>query len=361
MKKLGIILLITTSCYISEELPPDQNIWEYDLPQNQQLDQELLLDIDSRIRFQDGDFGAVQALAIVRNNTLVFENYYSNELGRFSQQNIGRAGLSITLAALGVAIDQRLISVEDSIYRYLPEYTSIFQADPSKRAIKVKDVLMHRTGISWNETIERNPSLNDLFLMKSQDDWLQYYLSRPLAGVGIYTLSTANGVLMAKIIQNATSRDFNEFLTDQLFEPLEINHNSIETDDVGNYNGGDGYRISLLDFSKIGFLFLNEGFWQGRTVLSNNFVDEALSRQHQFSQSSFTNSIGYFWNFFGENIQGNLGTDYSTISFLLGEFGQSIFIVPEENMIVTIHSNNSIGFNFQSFNLFLEITRSINQ
>ncbi len=358
MKKIFVISLLCSACYLSEEIPPDQQIWEYDLPKNQRLDQELLLNINNRILIQDEAYGTVEGLTIVKNNRLVFENYYSGELSRSTTKSIGKLGLSITLAALGVAIDQRFISVEDSIHTYLPEYSSIFQADPTKRNIKVKDVLTHRTGLAWNEIRFTD---NDYEIMKSEDDWLRYFLTKTLFGVGIYNRNTANGILIARIIQNATGRDFNDYVQEELFAPLAIDHPPLEQDASGNYNGGDGYQLSMLDFTKISYLFLQEGFWEGRTLINSNLVKDALSRQHQFSTSFFRNTTGYFWSFMDSNAQNSSGLDLRDVTYFVGETGQSIYLVPEENMIITFHSSNFFSPTSQSINLFFDITNSISQ
>ena len=86
-------------------------------------------------------------------------------------------------------------------------------------------------------------------------------------------------------------------------------------------------------------------------------MKDALTRQHQFSSTQINNSIGYFWTFFGEDLQ-NLGVAHENIAFFIGEVGQAVFIVPEEKMIVTILSDNQIGFNSQPISLFFEITRA---
>ena len=355
MLRLLFISLLITGCYISEELPADQDIWEYDLPKNRQFDQSNLLQLNSRIQQQE--FGAIEGLTIIRDNHLVFENYYITEANRQYKRNIGRTGMIITLAALGVAVDQRLIAVEDSIYSYLPEYAAIFQSDPRKRNIRVIDVLTHRTGLSWNETIERDPTQNNLSQMKASDDWVAYVLSQTLVGVGFYSLNTANGVLLAKILESATGVDFNTFVQNQILQPLKIEDTVLEQDAQGNFNGGDGYNLSLLDYAKIGFLFLNEGIWKDRTLVNANFVKDCLTRQHQFSSTLVNNSIGYFWTFFADDLQ-NIGVDDTNIAYFLGEQGQAIFIVPEEKIVVAILSGNPFGTNFLPINLFFEITRA---
>lgn len=367
MKYSWIILLFLCSCYLIEDLPPDQDIWEYDLPLNQGFVQDNLLLLNSRLN--DDEFQFIEGLSIVKNDHLIFENYYAKNVDRFYSKNLGRTGLIVTLAALGIAIDTRHLSVEDSIYKFLPEYENIFDADPRKRGIRIRDVLTHKTGLAWNESIEplyefandtfvENPD-NNLIQMKRSPDWVSYVLSKPEVGVGFYSYNTANGVLLAKIIENATGQDFNSYIQAELFKPMEINHHTIRTDDAGNANGGDGYSLSLLDLTKIGYLYLNEGIWKGRTLLNSNFVKDAFTRQANISQSGFQNSIGYFWTFFGESYQNVLGTDYHSIVFLFGELGQTLFIVPEEKMVVTILSDNYFSFRFQSVNLFGEITRSL--
>ena len=357
MNRLWILCLILSSCYISEELPPDQDAWEYDLPSNQQLNQEALLNLNTRVRTQE--FGFIEGLTIIRNDHLVYENYYSPETGRNSPQNLGRAGLMITLAALGVAIDERAIAIEDSIYLFLPEYAGIFQEDPTKLGITVEDVLTHRTGLSWNENIERDPGDNDFFIMKQTSDWVGYLLSRTQVGVGFYSYNTANGILLAKMVENATGIDFGTYVKERLLDPMKVNLLEIEQDPNGNYNGGDGFNLTLVDFTKVAYLYLNEGFWQGRTLVNSNFAQSSFERQHQFSQSSVFNSIGYFWNFFGEGFQVSLGTDYESIVFFVDQRGQSIFIAPEEGMIVSVQSDILFGSGFELFTLFSQITQTI--
>lgn len=357
MKKFLFILILFSSCYVSDDLRPDQDIWEYDLPKNHRFDQNLLLLINSRLREQDESFGSIEGLTIIKDNKLIFENYYLNEANRQYVKNVGRTGMVITLAALGIAIDQRLLSVEDSIFRHLPEYSAVFQSDPDKKNIRILDLLTHRTGLEWNENIERDPTKNNFFQMKLSNDWIEFALSQTLVGVGFYSYSTANGVILAKILENVTEIDFNTFVQEEIFKPLNISHASIDQDAQGNFNGGDGYNLMLLDYAKIGYLYLNEGIWKGRTLVNTNFMKDALTRQHQFSTTQINNSVGYFWTFFGEDLQ-NLGVEHRNVAFFIGQQGQSIFIVPEEDMIIAILSDNPFGFNFQPINLFFEITRA---
>ncbi|MEM6644267.1 MAG: serine hydrolase, partial [Bacteroidota bacterium] len=288
---------------------------------------------------------------------------------RQSARFIGKAGLLVTLAAVGIAVDERLFSVEDSIYQYLPEFRAFFDDEPSKKNIRIRDLLTHRSGLSWNEIVplwvvengEIVPNQrNTLVQMRASDDWVSFTLERRLTNIGRYQFCTANGVLLAKILENASGVTFEKYIQERLFAPLEIIHPPIGQDQAGNSNGGDGYILSLLDLTKIGFLFLKRGVWKGRTLVNNNFAKDAMSRDFQFSQSATENSIGYFFTFFGSGIQPLLNIPYSEIVFFVSEDGSALFIAPEEDMVASIFSENPFGFNFPAgYSLFAEITRTI--
>lgn len=354
-----IIILLTASCYVGEDLPADQETWLYDLPSNQELDQAFLQELDQRVKREE--FQVIEGLMIIRNDRLVFENYYYNGLSRDYTKNIGNGGLSITLTALGIAEDLGFISVNDRINAYLPEYNDVFSANPDKALITINHLLLHRSGLSWNETIKGffDPA-NNINQMKSSDDWVAFVLSQPLEALPgqRYSFNTAGGVLIAKVIENATGQSYEEFLNQYLYNPLDISSISIQTDPSGNYNGGDGYSISLIDWTKIGYLFLQNGLWQGRRVIDPNFVAESISIQFQISNNE---SVGYFWSFFGDNFEGFFSIDHEEIYYISGELGQSLFIIPSEQMIVAILSDNFFGFGNLSLNLFSETTRSILQ
>jgi len=359
MKYYWLLIICLCSCYSDEELPDDQTVWKYDLPTKNQLDQSLLLNLNALIK--EEQFQLIEGLIIIRNDKLVFEDYYFNDANRDYVKNIGSAGLTITLAALGVAEDRGFLSLSDPIDQYLPEYSAIFEDDPDKRNITIEQLLLHRTGLSWNETIKGYfSSENNLNQMKTSDDWVAFVLNQPLeAPPGIrYSFNTANGLIVSKIIENASNTDYLEFLNQELLTPLSISSLNVQRDPNGSYNGGDGYNLSLLDWTKLGYLYLKEGIWKGRRIIDPNFVEGAFSNQFQISESQ---GIGYYWNLFGDNFENAFAIEHEGIIYSFGELGQSLFIVPTENMVVAIMADNFFQFNNLSLNLFAEITTSIQQ
>lgn len=352
-----LFFLLCMGCYLGEELQPDQTIWPYDVPGAHQLIQESLIDIDNSISAKN--FQTIEGLIIIKDDHLVFENYYANGASRDYLKNIGSSGLSITHAAVGIALDQRIINLDDPIAMYLPSYNYVFVDDPVKADITIRHLLSHRSGISWNESILGyfDPQ-NDLNQMKASDDWVRFVLTQPLESPpGLrFSFNTAGGLLLAKIIEHAANQSYQDYLEENLFQPLTIEEYVIVQDPMGSFNGGDGYQLSLIDWTKLSYLYLKNGLWNGRRVLDPDFIETSTLPLYEISSNE---KLGLLWSLFGDHFQNRLGIDHHNIYYMLGELGQSVFIIPSENMIVSILADNFFNFNNLSVNLFSEITFTI--
>lgn len=366
---LFISLILTYSCHIADEVAPDQEIWEYALPENEALSNQSLLDINGLIQLNE--FLEINGLVIIRNDKLVFENYYDREVDSFGtvtrnptlrnreqSTSIGMAGIVVALTAIGVAEDKRLLSLDDPISNYLPAYSDIFNDDPQKEEITIAHLLTHRSGLAWNESIFPFSSENDLNQMKSSNDWIGYILEKPiLTPPGFqYNLNNGMGIILAEIIETVSGQDYETFLNENVLNPLTISSFTIETDPQGNFNSGDGISLSLLDWTKLGYLYLNEGTWNGRRILDPNFVLEATAVQDVISG---TFSQGYAWQQYGDDLALFFGIPHDEIYFIRGGVGQLLAVIPSENMIVSIFAENFFfGFLNPSLNLIAEITNS---
>ena len=93
-----------------------------------------------------------------------------------------------------------------------------------------------------------------------------------------------------------------------------------------------------------------------------NFVLDATSVQ---TQVSGLYSLGYIWQFFGDDFSEYFGIPHDEIYYIPGLIGQHLYIIPSESMIVSIFAENYfngsinpfVGIN-SSADLFNEITKS---
>lgn len=359
MKYLPFLFLLTlcSSCFQGEDLPPDQEIWEYDDPNAVGLMSDRLLAIDSSIKFQT--YERISGLIILKNDKMVFENYYDST-SRNDLVFLDRATISITMAAIGIVLDEGLIALDSPIHQYLPSYESVFTENTEKQKITIRHLLTHRSGISWNERVVPffgNPD-NNLNQMFASSDWVEFILNQPLeAEPGFrYNENTGTGTILARIVQNVTAQPFDQFLNDNLFSAIGVSSFGVGQDPSGNFDGARGASISFIDWAKFGYLMLNEGIWNGRKVIDPNFIAEASTTQATVSNSF---NLGLGWWLLGSNFD-FLPIDRESIYYIAGDIGQHQYIIPEQRMLIQINAANFFfGFNNPSLNLFINITTTV--
>lgn len=100
-----------------------------------------------------------------------------------------------------------------------------------------------------------------------------------------------------------------------LFRPLGIPDVNWPSDPQGNSWGWGDMKMTPHDMAKLGYLFLNNGQWDGRQIVSSEWVEAATSGS----------SYGYQW-----------WLKPSGIYFATGVGGQEIWVLPEQDMVVVM-------------------------
>ncbi len=331
--------ILLSSCYISDDVAPDESVWEYAAPSEVDLNDDNLLQLDADIKSEEYD--KVTGLIIVKDDKLVFENYYDSQRGELKP--IGRASLICAILLLDHFISQGYISGLDApIYQYLPEYESAFENDIEKRQITIRHLLIHRSGLSWNEGIvntERSES--DIWQMKRSVDWAGYVLNKQLeAPPGLRTsINSAHGILLAKIYQNVLKEtSLTSVIDELLFQPLGIKEFLIEQSRDSTLDLANGIWLSTMDYAKIGYLILQEGRWKDRVrVINRDWVLDMISVQNTVS---YEYSYGYGWWIFTPDFINLRIPSAENCFFISGGSGENLYLLPDLNMLVCISAEN---------------------
>jgi CubicO group peptidase (beta-lactamase class C family) len=67
-----------------------------------------------------------------------------------------------------------------------------------------------------------------------------------------------------------------QFIGKEIFEPLGITDFGWSLDKAGNPHGMSGLQIRAIDMAKIGQMMLDEGSWNGKPILSKNWVRQSV-------------------------------------------------------------------------------------
>ena len=358
MKKvinLIVIALLFSSCFVGEETPPDQDIWEYALPSEVGMSDDLLINLDTITSF--GTFEPIRSMIIIKDDKLVFENYYVGD-DRNSGRSLLRSSPIITILAIGIAFDEGWIPRLDIPIQSVlgEEYDDIFTTNALKTGITIENLLTHRGGFSWNENITSLQSANnDLNRVRSANDMVRFVLEKDMeANPGVrFNYNSGSAIILAKIVEEVSGQPFTEFVEERIFQPLGITDYLLTTDPSGNVNAATGLSLRHIDLTKIGYLYLKEGLWQNERIVSSQWIETVSS-----PQSVITNNVnyGYFWQVFSDNITFIPLLQPNDTYF----FSQHVYINPSQNLLITFSTEN-IALNIISNPMFLygEVLRTL--
>ncbi|MDX5442173.1 MAG: beta-lactamase family protein [Hymenobacteraceae bacterium] len=286
----------------------------------------------------------LNSLLIARNGNLIVDQYY-NGYSPESLQKIWSITKAITGAVVGIAADKELLSEKDTISKYLTGY--IPDASSAINKITIEHLLTMTSGYDW---VELGGPKSAGFQLAYSSDWIAFTLSQPHSHAPgtAFNYSTGNTLLLAPIIKNSTGQQAKEFAREQLFLPLGIENYEWDTQSefwtktqsgelpgakrpaeidykkpfADFTNTGSGLRMRPRDLGKIGQLYLNNGKWKNKQIVSEDWIKKS-------TQSHFGNpDYGYYWRLM--NVQ-QYPCYYAT------GFGlQRLFVFPTLNLVIVM-------------------------
>jgi CubicO group peptidase (beta-lactamase class C family) len=293
--------------------------WRTSTPEAQGMDSQKLADMLEAVQAQDL---SLDSLLIFRNGYLVSETYFGNDQPG-TRREIYSCTKSFVSTLIGIAIDQGYIdSTDQRLLDFFPGRT-FANLDQNKKDMTLADVLTMRTGLAWEEG---DPAIMALY---RSPDWVKYVLDLPMAGPPGSQFNYCSGCshLLSAALQQATGMKVRDFAEQALFKPLGIVDARWNTDSQGIPIGGWGLQLAPREMAKLGYLYLKEGVWDNRQIISKGWVKNATQTH---TPTDIQEGYGYQW-----------WTYPSLLGYAaLGRFGQTIFVLPESNLIIVTTSGS---------------------
>ncbi|WP_428276445.1 serine hydrolase domain-containing protein [Candidatus Palauibacter sp.] len=187
---------------------------------------------------------------------------------------------SVTSAAFGIAVDEGHIpGVEAPAWPYFGPY-GVDLADPRRAATSLEDFLTMRSGIDWavpGQTYD--DGTHPTVVLEASDAWIDYVVAQPV-GTDPGTRFDYNdgvSVLLGKIVREATGRRLDAWAAERLFRPIGIDEYYWKITPDGEVDSEGGLYLSTHDLARIGYLMLRGGEWDGRQVVSREWVEASTS------------------------------------------------------------------------------------
>lgn len=258
------------------------------------------------------------AFLIIKDDSIHYENYFkdydsSSIIPSFS------VGKSILSVLIGCAVDDGLLNVNDSVLKHLPQLHKSFEK------VTVRDLLQMTSGVEFNESYW-NPFGHAASFYYGRNLYKECKkLKVKTAPAQGFEYISGNTQLLGLVLEKALKgKTISQYMEEKLWKPLQMEYNASWS--IDKRSGGVEKTFCCVnararDFAKIGRLYLNKGNWNGKQILSRQWVETSTKIDTENGSAWF---YQYGWWLPTKN------GDFMAIGIL----GQYIYVNPAKNMII---------------------------
>lgn len=261
------------------------------------------------------------SLMVIRNGKVAIE-WYNEPFDKNTTHSMYSVSKSFTATAIGFAVSEGLISLDDKLLDFFPEYAPK-NPDEKFEKLTIHNLLRMSSG--------KQPSfLSD----KGKVDWIEDYINSPwvFEPGEKFLYINENIFMLSAIINKVTGISMREYLRPRLFEPLGIDFPFWETDRNGIEAGGWGLYLKTEDLAKFMLCYLKNGKYKGEQVIPAEWVRLASSKQinNEYNRPGTDSSYGYGYCFWLDHFGGYRAD---------GMFSQFGIAFPQHNAVVVVNSS----------------------
>jgi CubicO group peptidase (beta-lactamase class C family) len=316
--------------------------WEVGHLDDARFDTDKITEMVDRIF--EGGYGDIHDIIIVRNNQLILEEYFRGEgriysgfiegLFRNKIHHLGSATKSVLSVIVGIAIQKGFIkNVDEPVYNFFPEYENL--RNDRKDRILVKHLLTMTAGLQWN-------AAEDVNGMWKTDDIIKFCLEKPVVSRPGEQFNYSNGwsTLLGAIVSQSSGKSFEEFAREYLFAPLGITDTWFQIYPEGTTDTDGGIYMRPRDLAKIGSLLLQNGRWNEKRIINEDWIKESTGRHLKANNTSW---YGYQWWSREFQVEEKTITTY----YASGYGGNYMFVFPDMDLLVVLNAEifgNQAGY-----------------
>jgi len=266
----------------------------------------------------------LHSLMILKDHQVVAEGWW-NPYRREDIHLLYSLSKSFTSTAIGFAVQDGLVSIDDTLISIFPDETPKKPSENLK-AMKVRHLLSMSTG---HDVDNMSTDMVD----REDGDWVRGFLAREVVHEpGTHFLyNNGSSYTLSAIVKKVTGLSALDYLKPRLLDPIGIVDAVWPTCPKGASIGASELRITTESILRFGQFYLDRGVWAGQRLLNEGWFDLATSFQvsnGDDGDSDWAQGYGFqFWRCRHNCFRGD------------GAFGQFCIVIPEFNMVVAITSS----------------------
>lgn len=333
---LNLIAVILMGC-VSKETPdlsqiPEKRDDGWSVGSAEQFTMNTALLDTMSLHIETGQYVDIHSVLVAKDGVLVLEEYF-NENDQDTLHEIRSATKSIGSMLTGIAIDQGFLSSEsEPIFRFFEDYEPAPGWTAQAKKVEIRHLISMMSGYECDDLATNFACENAMY---RTNDWVQFSLDLPFAFPPgeHWAYNSASLILVSEVITRTSGFKVDAFADRFLFEPLGIERFRWQISPRGQAWIGGGARMVPREMAKIGQLMLNRGLWNGKRLLSEEWINKSTVKQGEMMGGV---DYGYLWQR-GETY---IGQESVTAYWASGNGGQYIIVLPDHGMVVVFTGGN---------------------
>lgn len=373
-----LLFFFIHSALIGQQWPLKE--WPVATPQSQSMNADSLQAFHDAIT--KGKYGYIDGVVITRNGKLIYQQTYSHDYHTIYKDSAAKkSGLNLhdpggpynyynpwwhpyyhqtdlhSLQSVTKTITSIIIGVATARNEFPDLSTPVLSffdtvqvknIDDHKRRMTIRHLLTMTAGFDWDERFHYSDPRNDCTIMEGSFDWVKYVIDKPMALEPGQSFRYNSGAsqLLSYIFRKATGKDIEEYAFQHLFSPLGITKYYWKRTPTGLVDSEGGLYLAATDLAKIYYLFLKEGNWNGKQIVTKEWVKASVTPA---INAGGVAKYGYKWWLY------DYSNDNSKYAWAGSGFGGQWPIVISEYNIVAVFT----GWNIVAGRPSLRVTEAI--
>ncbi|MGE7826763.1 serine hydrolase domain-containing protein [Paenibacillus sp. NPDC093718] len=300
-------------------------------------------------------------LLVIKDGKIVNEQYFNGNdaCTRFTSWSIAKSYVS---TLVGIAVDEgKIKSVDDIITDYVPELKGSGYEEAT-----IRDVLQMSSGVDWDEDYS-NPN-SDIWRMMQDVVFKSMPVMefiKDLKGGQPHTFNykSVDSQVLTFLVENVNKKQLHEVASEKLWKPLGMTSDAYWNQDLHNNDIGLSFiNAPLRDLAKLGQLFLQDGKWRGKQIVSAKWVKEATTPVDPDLQPNVAYPhFGYQYQWWVPE-----GAKFGHEFAAMGVYGQYVYVNKDAGVVIAKVSADpeytvNVDYDYEEITAFREIVRAVSK
>lgn len=262
------------------------------------------------------------AFLVIKDDSIQHESYWDG----YDENSISGSfsvAKSYVSALVGSAIkDGYIKNVDQPVADFLDPFK-----EGNKSKITIKHLLTMSSGLSWDESYAGPFSITTkAYYGRDLEGIIDDLISVSEPGQCFKYLSGDTQVL-SFLLEAATKKSVSKYAEEKLWKPMGCENDALWSldDTEGHEKAYCCINSNARDFARLGKLYLQDGKWNGQTLVPTDYVWKSISPN--FYAADTCDFYGYQWWLYPNDLE-------NEVFYARGILGQYIIVIPSKKVVV---------------------------